>query len=274
MRPRPRRLTAQGGFSLVEVTIGMAITVVVAAGVAVGLIQNNDSALATQRQAQMIAVLQNRVEWVHQLLTEDYTSTGFATLALSSNPAKGEHAVLPADPSDPNDFITNYTPEYQTATSKKPYESFLVEKNYNGTSAGVVSGSSSEGETLEVDPTNGKVPAVSYVDLGSGSGTGIGTVYTAAGSVPAGHAYAIVNTYVTIDPEVATTINGGCPTTAGTGSTEGDARRIIVAARYEPANSQATADSTPQYATTLLTNPTPGNQCQHATGFKAGPLVE
>src|SRR5205807_2006729 len=106
-RPAPQ-LADERGISLIEVIMGVAITVRIAGAMAVGLVQNNDSALATQRQAQLVSVLQDRIEWVHQLLSEDYASTGFASVALSSGPSKGEQSSLPTNPPDPNDFIADY----------------------------------------------------------------------------------------------------------------------------------------------------------------------
>ena len=259
-----RRLGAEEGFSLIEVLVGAMITITIAGAMAIGLVNNNDSALGTQRQAQLVAVLQARIEWVRQILLESYPSKGFSAVALSQNPAKGEHATLPTTPTDPNDFITHWSSGYNTATSGIPLEGFLIEKNYNGTSEGVVTGASSEGETLQVDTTNGMVPPVSYIDLATG------TSYSSASSVPSTHSYAIVNTYVTLASEVAPAVPVNCPTTAGTGSDAADTRRIIVAARLVPANAQTNADlATPQYATTLLTNPTPSNSCQTSL---AGPL--
>jgi type II secretory pathway pseudopilin PulG len=260
-----RQLTAQDGFSLVEALLGAAVSVLVAGAVAVGLVQNNDSALATQRQSQLVAVLQARIEWVHQLLSENYTSTGFGAIALSQNPKQGKDPTLPTlprDPSDPNDFITNYSSGWQVKPEEKnDYEGFLIEKNYGNTEQGYVSGATSKGEQLVVDSTNGKIPPENFVDITTGE-----TSTSETEVVAKGHPYAVVNTYVTLASEDVSKVEGGCPTTAGTGSTAADARRIVVAARYHAPNG-VSADSMPQYATTLLTNPTPSNQCQNAQGW-------
>jgi Tfp pilus assembly protein PilW len=254
--PAPR-FGAQEGLSLVEVMIGMAVSIVIASAMALGLISNSNSALGTQRQAQLLAIVQDRIEWVHQLLRESYASKGFSAVALSSNPEKGkDYPSVPTDPTDPNDFIVNWN-------SSASSEGFLIEKNYNGTAEGYVGKSTSEGETLEVDGTNGKVPAVSYVDLTTGAS------YSSASSVPSPDSYAIVNTYVTVANEVVSSAVSSCPTGASGGSTTTDARRVIVAARLVPAGSSNADVATPQYATTLLANPTPSNTCQSATGLRA-----
>jgi type II secretory pathway pseudopilin PulG len=265
--PARPKLSAQDGFSLIEALIGMAITISIATAMAVGLINNNQSALGTQRQAQLVAVLQDRTEWVRQLLRESYSSKGFDAVALSQNPEKGSDSTLPGDPADPNDYISNWTSGYATAEAGAKPEGLRIEKNYNNSNEGVIANVASEGETLEVDPVNGKVPPVSYVDLATGKS------YSAAGEVPSGDSYAIVNTYVTLAKEVVTSSEASCPTTAGTGSNAGDARRVIVAARLVPPGGVVNG-AKPQYATTLLTNPTPSNQCQAASGLRFGFNIE
>jgi type II secretory pathway pseudopilin PulG len=266
---RTRQLASQEGISLIEVIVGAFVSIVVAAAVATGLVQNNDSALATQRQTELLSVLQARVEWVHQMLTENYSSVGFSAVALSSNPEKGKGYPPATSPTNPNDFITHWESGYTTVIGKNDSEGFLIEKNYSNTGQGLVSGQTSDGEQLMVEPANGKIPAENFVDITTG------TAYPTKEKLPAGDPYAIVNTYVTLVPEDASQVAGGCNTPSGTGSTAGDARRIIVVARYEPPSPQYNADSKPQYATTLLTNPTPSNQCQTATGLTGiGGLLE
>jgi type II secretory pathway pseudopilin PulG len=258
-----RALGSEQGLTLIEVLIGTMIMVAIAAAMAMGLINNEESALATQRQAQVVTVLQDRTEWVRQLLRESYTSKGFSAVALTQNPAKGEQSSLPSNPPDPNDYITHYGGSgYTTAGASGTPEGFRIEKNYNNIGEELVKGATSDGETLEVDPTNGKVPPVSYVDLLTGKS------FTSEAEVPAGHPYAIVNTYVTVAKEVVSSAESSCTTTAGTGSNSNDARRVIVAARIHPSGPSNADVSTPQYATTLLTNPIPSNQCQSSTGLE------
>jgi type II secretory pathway pseudopilin PulG len=267
MKGRARELAAQDGVSLVEVMVGALITALVAGAVAVALVNSNDSALATQRQAQLVAVLQNRMEWIHQLFSETYPSAGFAAVALSQNPPKAKDASLPRDPEDPNDFIVGYDPNYQTPAAKKPYEGFLIEKNYNGTEQGLVTNASAEGEQLQVESASGKIASVSFFDPTTGE-----KYNSEEAAVASGRPFAIVNTYVTLASEDVSQVAGGCATPSGTGSTAADARRVIIAARLHPPNSGAKSYSAPQYATTLLTNPTPSSQCQHASGLILPPL--
>jgi type II secretory pathway pseudopilin PulG len=254
---RPHLSTEQG-FSLVEAIVGAMISALIAGAVAMGLVESNDSSLATQRQTQLVSVLEARIEWIHQLLAQEYTTNGFGVIALSTNPPKGKDNSLPVDPTDPNDFVVHHNESYKTEAGKKTWEGFLIEKNYNNTEKGVISGASAtEGEQLDVDANNGKIPGENFVDL-----TTEKTYTTEKEAAGSGHPYAVVNTYVTLDPEDVSEVTGGCNTTAGTESTAEDARRVIVAARYHPAGEGVLADTTPQYVTTLLTNPTPSNQCQ------------
>ena len=247
---------------MVEVLVGAVMAALVIGAVAMGMVSNSDSALATQRQAQLVAVVQNRMENIRQLFAQNYASSGFSSLALSENPTKGADASLPKSPADPNDFITPYVSGYNTATSGTT-EGFLLEKNYNATTEGTIDGGSTLTETLQVDTTKGRIAPVTYVDLSTG------TSYSSAASVPSGHTYAIVNTYITLSKVMTSTSSTSCSTTSGTGSNASDARRVIVAARLSSATAHTNLGSrTPQYATTLLTNPIPSNQCQAAAGPK------
>ena len=245
---------------MVEVLIGAVLAALVVSAIAVGMASNSDSALSTQRQAQLLAVLQNRMENIRQLFSENYTTSGFSSLALSANPTKGEDASLPKSPADPNDFITPYVSGYNTATSGTT-EGFLIEKNYNATSEGTIDGGSTLTETLQVDTTNGRIAPVVYVDLTTG------TSYSSAASVPSGHTYAIVNTYITISKVMTSTSSTSCSTTSGTSSNASDARRVTVAARLSSATAHKNLGArTPQYASTLIANPIPSNQCQGSAG--------
>ena len=247
---------------MVEVLVGAVMAALVIGAVAMGMVSNSDSALATQRQAQLVAVVQNRMENIRQLFAQNYASSGFSSLALSENPTKGADASLPKSPADPNDFITPYVSGYNTATSGTT-EGFLLEKNYDATTEGTIDGGSTLTETLQVDTTKGRIAPVTYVDLSTG------TSYSSAASVPSGHTYAIVNTYITLSKVMTSTSSTSCSTTSGTGSNASDARRVIVAARLSSATAHTNLGSrTPQYATTLLTNPIPSNQCQAAAGPK------
>ena len=157
MAGQARQLAAEDGMTLVEVLVSLAIMVLIVGAITVGMVRNNDSALGVQRQAQLVTVLQNRIEYVRQLLTQTYKSKGFAAIALSSNPAKPTDSTLPSNPADPNDFIVGWT-------STGGSEEFKIEKNYNSTSEGALEVNNG-GEPLQIDTTNGQIAPVVYVDL-------------------------------------------------------------------------------------------------------------
>lgn len=252
------------GFSLFEVVLAMFISIVIFGAIATAMINNNKSSLQNQRQTQLVSVLQQQIEHIHQLLTQNYAAVGFAALALSSNPATGSDPTLPASPTDPNDFISPYVANFVTATSGTA-EGYLIETNYNATGEGTIDGGASYTEELQVDPTNGKIPPVSYVDLASG------TSYSSSSSIPASDPYATIYTYITIAPVGVNATLSTCPSTNGTGSTAADVRRVIVAAKlYQPNPSNPIESGLVQYASTLIGDPIPSNQCQGSSGLRLG----
>jgi hypothetical protein len=246
----------------------MFAAVLIFGAVAVAMGDNNKSSLENQRQTQLLSVLQQQIEHVHQLFTQNYATVGFAGLALSSNPAQGSDSTLPVSPTDPNDFITPYVSNFVTATSGTA-ERFMIEKNYNSTGEGTVDGGSRYAEELQVDPTNGKIPPLSYVDLATG------TSYLSQPSIPAGDPYASIYTYVTIAPVGVNASLSACPSTLGTGSTAADVRRVIVVAKLSQQSGNATLEpGLVQYASTLIGNPIPANQCQAASGLRIGVNIQ
>ncbi len=220
------------GFTLVEVLVAMLVTLVVIGAMATTFVQNSDSALAGQRQATLLSVAQQQIEQIRNTVSR----YGFTALALNAKPAAPSDASLPTSPTDPNDFIQNWS-------SSSP--SYLIETNYNQTTAGQISNASSSGETLEIDTTNGKVSP--YVT-----------------SVPAGSGTAKVYTYVTqAAVPCNTTVLGGC--------SADDARRVIVAVVLDnPTTSKSIGPNAPVYTTTLFSNPIPSNQPSSAVGLRLG----
>jgi hypothetical protein len=244
--------------------VAMFVAILIFAALATAMVRNNKGSLENQRQTQLVSVLQQQIENVHQLLTQNYAAVGFAGLALSSNPAQGVDSSLPGSPTDPNDFITPYVTNFVTANGGTA-ERFLIESNYNSTSEGTIDGGTSYAEVLNVDPTNGKIPPLSYVDLATG------TSYTSLSSIPAGDMYATIYTYVTIAPVGVNASLSTCPSTNGTGTTANDVRRVIVAAKLsQPSTGAALGSGLVQYASTLIGDPIPSNQCQGSAGLRIG----
>jgi type II secretory pathway pseudopilin PulG len=255
-RAAPRIAGGSPGFTLIEVMAAMLIAMVVIGALVFLFMNSNNGSLANQREMSQLSVLQQQIESVRQLVKQ----SGFGALALNGNPAQPADSTLPLSPTDPNDFITGWN----TAS-----EAFLVESNYNSTSACgsppcVIAGTPSTGEPLIAPVTGvsgGLLAPVQYVDIASG------TSYPSAAGVPSGDAYAIVNTYVT---QASTT---GCNASLG-GSCAGDTRRVILAVRLSNPGARTNIGvNTPTYSTTIFANPIPSNQPNSAGGLRILGLI-
>jgi prepilin-type N-terminal cleavage/methylation domain-containing protein len=156
--------------------------------------------------------------------------SGFGSLAMI--------APLPAkagpdtDPSNPTDFIDSTGTKWE------------VEDNYD-----------SPGTILATEPLL----------------TG-GVIVAKQTNVPAGAATATVYTFVT---QVTDVCQVGLPAslcTAGgaTTTTNSDVRRVIVAVQLNALGSRNEGPNTPQYLTTVITNPVPSDQVNNADGLRLG----
>jgi len=257
------RLADADGFTLIEVLVAIVMVVLVFAGLALLFAEANDSSLASQRQISRLTILEQQIEKVRDTVSE----YGFSALALSGNPAAPtDGGTLPANPTDPDDFITS---------SGLSSEAFLVESNYNNTPEGVISTSPSTGEPLlapVTGVTGGQVAPVQCADLSTGTtyaDPASGATYPSCSTiVPSGDPYSTVYTYVT----QATA--AGCNTALG--SCGSDVRRVVVAAvNYAPGPSSRNdlGPTAPTYATTIITNPAASNQATTASGLKILGLI-
>lgn len=217
---------------MIEVIVAILLVTVAVTAVGNLFINANDSSLASQRQVNLLEVAQSQIESVRQTVKQQ----GFPALALNAYPANPTDAVLPTDPSDPNDFLV----ANGTAAA-----SYRIEQNFNLTSLGQISIAPTNGEPLEVDTTNGRIaPKTTGVAAGSSTAT--------------------VWTYVT-----KATV--GCVAALGACAAD-DARRVIVAVKLDTvANArQDVGPNKPVYLTTIVTNPLPSNQPNSAIGLRLG----
>lgn len=252
----------QGGYLLIELVVSAMVLLLALSALAAAMTNSDNSSISNERQIDLLSVVQNRIEDVHQVAKQ----YGFTAVALSSNPAQGSDATLPTAPTDPDDFISPYVSNFVTSTSGTS-ENYLIEKNWDNTTEGTISGSSYS-EELEVDPTNGKVSPVVYVD------TSTDTTYSSSSSVPSGDPYAAVYTYITIAPHGVNANLETCPVGTVSASTAGDTRRVIVAARlYQPRTGDI-GSVTPQYASTVMSAPVAANQCPSSWGLNFGPDIK
>lgn len=232
MNITPSARRDERGFTLVEVCVAMLVMLLVIGGMATTFIQNSDSALAGQRQAQLLGVAQQQIEKIRNTVSR----YGFSALALTAKPAAPSDATLPTSPTDPNDYIKNWS-------SASP--SYLIEVNYNQSTSGQTSTAPANGEPLAIDTTYGHLaPKVTGVSAGSGTAT-VYTFVTQA-SVPCN-----------------TAILGGCAAA--------DARRVTVAVLLDNAtSSKSIGPNTPVYMSTVFSNPIPSNQPSSAIGLRLG----
>jgi type II secretory pathway pseudopilin PulG len=264
MSPRALRRQADHGFMMIEVVIAIALAASIIGALAVLLVHANDSTLSDQRLISAQSAAEQRIEQVREVASSAY---GFAAVALSSQPAAGQDASLPTDPTDPNDYVQH------AGTAQAAY---LIESNWNGTSEGTIDGGSTYSELLQVqatgldpsDPacaTSAAIAPVVYVDLATGA-------FSCATPTPATDPYATVYTYITqagIGCNTGTA-NGSTSCTSGSGIA-GDARRVIVAALVNSSTGSLThGPEYPVYVSTLLANPVPSNQVNQANGLRIG----
>jgi len=228
------------GFTLVEVIVAILVSLLVIGAAATGFARNSDSAAAGQLQSELLTVAQQQIEKVRSTVTR----YGFDALALNAKPPAPTNALLPTDPTDPDDFIKNWS----TAAP-----SFLIETNYNATTGGQISTAPASGEPLEIDSTNGMIaPTVASNPLDVNTqvavGSGTATVYTFV-------------TQATVPCN--TTVLGGCAAS--------DVRRVIVAVRMNTTTgAKEIGPNAPVYISTVFSNPIPSNQPSSATGLRLG----
>lgn len=231
-RPRNARST-QAGYTVIEVVVAMMLSLLAVGAIAALLVHANDSSLGSQREVSMLSVAQQQIERVRQKVSQ----YGFSALALNAYPAAATDATLPANPLDPNDFITN---------NNTSSAALLIEQNYNHPSGGQISSAPANGEPLIIDAANGRVsPKQTLV----AAGTGTATVYTYVTQATVG-----INASLTCSPSCAN-----------------DARRVTVAVKLDqPSGRTDVGPNAPTYASTLLSSPVPSNQPNSADGLRIG----
>ncbi|MGI8801212.1 MAG: type IV pilus modification PilV family protein [Solirubrobacteraceae bacterium] len=167
-----------------------------------------------------------------ELVRQKVKQNGFGALAMQTPiPAK---AGPDTDASNPTDFITSSGTSWE------------VQENYD-----------SPGTILATEPLITSASGISAKQTG----------------VPAGSARATVYTFVT---QVTDVCQVGLPAsvcTAGGVTAAGnlDVRRVVVAVLLDSVGTTKTAGpNTPQYLTTVLTNPVPSAQVNNASGLRIG----
>jgi prepilin-type N-terminal cleavage/methylation domain-containing protein len=249
-RPSGRR-PRHDGFTLIEVTIAMFISLVGIGAVAALFVNGNQSSLAAQNQLSLQSALQQQIENVRGVVAH----FGFAGLALTSAPAAGSNTNVAGAYTDPNHFVQS------TGTGCPCY---LIENNFDNGTEGLVSTSPSSGEPLLINGsggvTAGRIAPVQCADLSSGTNYAV----PCATNVPSGDDWATVYTYVT-----QTTI-AGC-NSSGLGSGCGnDVRRVILAVVPDSNKTGRlnVGPTAPRYSMTTFANPVASNQPNAPNGLE------
>jgi type II secretory pathway pseudopilin PulG len=240
------------GFSMIELVLTMFVVIIVIGSLALMFVKSNDSAFSSQREVSQLTVLQQQMERIRQTVKE----YGFSALALSSAPAAATDSPLPANPSNPDDFVSG------SACA----QAFQVASNYNNTLESfpsattiadnpeplLVNGCTVSGAAI----SGGQLAPVQYVDLATGA---------SSSAAPAADPYDTVYTFVTA------TTTGGCNTSLG-GSCANDVRRVILAVLPVRAASDV-GPAYPTYSTTVFGNPVASNQTTAASGLRVLGLI-
>ncbi len=141
---RHANLGGEDGFTLVEVIIAAAISIVFVLAIAGTVDKGILNSLGHQRQSSTLAIAQGEVEKIRQTVAR----YGFDTLAMSAQPG-APGATLPASPSNPDDLLTGTSPNY----------ALRIMENFHDTAAGVATGTPTLGEPLIVSASLGRVVA-------------------------------------------------------------------------------------------------------------------
>jgi prepilin-type N-terminal cleavage/methylation domain-containing protein len=235
-------LRDEQGFTMIEVLIAAVISVTVIGAGAALFSTGNGSALASQRQGELISVADQQIENIRQAVKVN----GFAALTMKTAPASGTNSSLSyssATHTDPNDFVSNST---GCGTSNAGY---LIEANYDSSTEGLAPGVASwTGCAMGAEPL--------VVQAGG--------IVTALQTVTVGSDTASVYTYVTDTYIGCSSALGSCTAAAG------DARRVVVAVLLNNGGRHNIGQNSPVYVSSIFTNPVPTNQINSSIGLTVG----
>jgi type II secretory pathway pseudopilin PulG len=257
----------EAGFTMIELVVAILLMTIVIGGLAVAFADSSDSSLASQRQAQLLAVADQQIEHIRAQVKQ----YGFGALAMNALPAAATSATVDGEahnPTDPNAYVTalpsgcgTYDFDWGDKTST---EGFKIEANYDDSSQGTVSPFTNVGtcgagvEPFVVldgldsarasQPTGFVKPVQTNVTIGSGTGS--------------------VYSYVT-ETNIGCNASGGC--SGSSGANGPDTVRVTVAVRLNQASGRTdTGGNAPVYVSSVFTNPVPSNQPNNSLGLTLG----
>jgi hypothetical protein len=223
----------ESGFAIAEVMIAAAIAIVVLLAVAMMLSKGIFNSMGHQRQAAGLAIAQREIEDVREVVAR----YGFEALAMASSPGTPPAGTLPANPDDPDWFVTGYG---------TPGVAFKVMESFHDTTRGVAAGTPVGGEPLIVGGTASH-PVAGRVDP---------VTTTTSGGLTA-----TVHRYVTMRTEACVTGN----------DCDGDSRRVVVAVVPHVTDSTELQARKPVYLSTVIDNPVPKDAAQQpGSGLRVG----
>jgi type II secretory pathway pseudopilin PulG len=264
-RARRRAASREDGFTVVEVIVAMALAVILIGALTNLFITGNNSALSAQRHSQLIAVADQQIEKIRQLVKT--SSSGFAGLALSAAPAADP--TLTANATFESNGVAYLDPYHFVSTAGNCGPSnlgYTIETNYDNTAEGTLASVPAfSGCPAGVEPLLVKTGAA-----GTYGTPVVGFVSPGPTTVTVGSGTASVYTYVT-----ATSLGcspGSSDYVAGAaGACFADARRVTVAVRLLTSNNRSDiGPTTPVYVSTIVSNPVPSNQTNSSTGITLG----
>lgn len=246
----------EAGFTLIEVVVAAGLSALVIGASAALFVNGDNSALASQRQSQLLAVANQQIEQVRQLVK----TTGFSGLAMSCDPSSS--ACVPVPTGGVNGTLSGSStvftdPNHWVASSSgcgTSSEGFYIESNYDN---------STEGALANVYPWTGCPTGAEPLYIqGGGFVTPYHTVTVGSGSATV-YEY-VTETYVGCASQSVNSSLSACGT-----ATNADARRLVVA--VVPNNGALNqGPNAPQVVSTIFTNPVPSNQVNTSIGLTLG----
>ncbi|HEV3054889.1 MAG TPA: prepilin-type N-terminal cleavage/methylation domain-containing protein [Solirubrobacteraceae bacterium] len=259
----------EDGFTMIEVIVAAFCLGLIIVAVATLFVTGNRSSLAGERQAALIAVADQQIEFIRS----EVKTKGFDALAMSSAPTTAASSTLSSDAN------VQLNPDYFAPASSgcgPSNQGYAIETNYDNTTEGAPTGTPTWSGC-----TNASFSVIEPLEILTG-----GFVPPGPTTVTVGSETATVDTYVTDSYVGCTSTLGGCPTlssnsvsgctfpTATTSSTTcADARRVIVAVVPNASARQGAAQNSPVYISTVFTNPTPSNMPTNSIGLTLGDSI-
>jgi hypothetical protein len=244
--------------TLVEVIVAAALATLVIGASAMLFATADKSALGSQRGAQLLAVANQQIEKIREEVKTN--ASGFSGLSMSCDPSSSACVPVPSSGvngtlsynshvyTDPNHWISGS----QNCGSNS--EGYLIESNWD---------SSAEGALGSVAAWTGCAAGAEPLLVGGGIVVPYQTVTVGSGTASV-YEY-VTDTYVGCAGSSVNSSLSACGS-----ATNNDARRLIVAVVPNNGGSLNSGVNSPQYMSTVFSNPVPSNQVNTTLGLTLG----